>query len=403
MDEHPEALSIVQTLTDAGFSAYYAGGWVRDFLLGLPSDDIDIATSAPPEAVQALFPRTVPIGISFGIILVVIGEKQYEVASFRQDFDYKDGRRPSRILFCSAQEDARRRDFTINGLFYDPLQGKVLDFVGGREDLKKKIIRAIGDPHERIREDRLRMIRAVRLSCRFGFPIEPATRAAISSHAKELMAAVAVERICQELEKGRRTGKLSAMLLLLHELGLLAAIFPSLNAVDAEILRARLAPLDHYPIQAPLIAFLLPLFPHENIEEQLALCNRLKRPASERDFVLFLHRARTLCQEELSPSLAQWALLYADPLWPLALQIFNTQNAHKARMEYLARSIAAIQNRTPTVSAADLLREGVVPGKGMGELLAEAFTISVNEQIFDPAQILQRLKQSALWPKHPPL
>lgn len=195
MQEHPQARFIVDTLIEHGFSAYYAGGWVRDFLLQRDSDDIDIATSAPPEAIQKLFPHTVPIGIAFGIVLVIVEGHQYEVATFRQDIEYKDGRRPAAIAFSSAEEDAKRRDFTINGMFYDPIEQKVLDFVEGIADLEAKIIRAIGDPHERIREDRLRMIRAARLACRFHFTIEENTKAAIRAHAKELFPAVAIERI----------------------------------------------------------------------------------------------------------------------------------------------------------------------------------------------------------------
>ena len=125
MKEHPQARQIVEKLQNAGFVAYYAGGWVRDFLLQHPSDDIDIATNAPPETVQALFPHTVPIGIAFGIILVIHDGRQYEVATFRQDLDYQDGRRPTRIAFSTAEEDAKRRDFTINGMFYDPVTEKI--------------------------------------------------------------------------------------------------------------------------------------------------------------------------------------------------------------------------------------------------------------------------------------
>src|SRR5262249_42065141 len=157
--EHPQARTIVETLTRAGYIAYYAGGWVRDLLLGHPSDDIDIATNAPPAVVQQLFANTVPIGLAFGIVLVLIEGREYEVATFRSDVGYTDGRRPSHVHFTSAKEDAKRRDFTINGMFYDPLKQEVLDYVEGKEDLEKKLIRAIGDPHERIREDRLRMIR----------------------------------------------------------------------------------------------------------------------------------------------------------------------------------------------------------------------------------------------------
>ena len=162
MEEHPQARYIVDTLAKAGFVAYYAGGWVRDFLLGHPSDDIDIATNAPPETIQALFPKTVPIGIAFGIVLVIVEGHPYEVATFRNDLEYQDGRRPLRIEFTTAEEDAKRRDFTINGMFYDPLQKTVLDFVGGQQDLQKQLVRAIGNPHARIAEDRLRMIRAIR-------------------------------------------------------------------------------------------------------------------------------------------------------------------------------------------------------------------------------------------------
>src|SRR3990167_3399243 len=153
MDEHPQARFIIETLAKAGFVAYYAGGWVRDLLLNHPSDDIDIATNAPPETIQALFPHTVPIGIAFGIVLVIIDGHQYEVATFRQDLDYHDGRRPSRVEFTTAIHDAKRRDFTINGMFYDPLKDEILDYVNGRADLEKKVIRAIGNPHERIKED----------------------------------------------------------------------------------------------------------------------------------------------------------------------------------------------------------------------------------------------------------
>lgn len=226
MDEHPQARFIIDTLHQAGFVAYYAGGWVRDYLLKHPSDDIDIATNAPPETIQALFPHTVPIGIAFGIILVIIDHHSYEVATFRQDQGYTDGRRPSQIAFTTAEEDAKRRDFTINGMFYDPLNGKILDYVGGKDDLQKKLIRAIGNPHERIKEDRLRMIRAIRLSCRFRFTIDKATQEAIHAHAKEIFPAVAIERIVQELTKAHQFKVLPEMLLHLHEFGLLAPLFP---------------------------------------------------------------------------------------------------------------------------------------------------------------------------------
>src|SRR5215471_2865774 len=151
------AADIVRRLRAAGHEAYFAGGCVRDRLLGRAPLDWDVATSAPPETVRGLFRRTVPVGVQFGVILVLEGTARFEVATFRSDDAYVDGRRPSRVHFGSAREDALRRDFTINALFEDPLTGDVIDFVGGRGDLRAGVVRAIGDPGARIAEDRLRM------------------------------------------------------------------------------------------------------------------------------------------------------------------------------------------------------------------------------------------------------
>src|SRR5438034_3299871 len=173
------ATELVRRLRAAGHEAYLAGGCVRDRLLGREPLDYDIATSAPPETVQALFPRTVPVGAQFGVVLVIADGMPVEVATFRSDAAYVDGRRPSAVHFGSAREDARRRDFTINALFLDPLTGEVVDFVGGQRDLSAGVIRAIGDARSRIAEDRLRMLRAVRLAARLGFAIEREAHAAL--------------------------------------------------------------------------------------------------------------------------------------------------------------------------------------------------------------------------------
>lgn len=410
MEEHPQARLIVETLTKAGFVAYYAGGWVRDFLLNHPSDDIDIATSAPPETIQALFPHTVPIGIAFGIVLVIIDGHQYEVATFRQDLDYQDGRRPSQIAFTTAAEDAKRRDFTINGMFYDPLKEEVLDFVGGRQDLEAKVIRAIGDPHLRIAEDRLRMIRAIRLSCRFHFPIDPMTERAIRAHAKELFPAVAIERICQELAKGHAFGTLRQMLLKLHEFQLLEAIFPEVEKVSQEEMEHRLLALRMYPHKAPLIAFLLPLFPDMALAEQINLCKRLKLSNLDQQFTSFLSRARELIALKNRPvELVEWAHLYANNFSSTALQIISAHldarhqaaflKEHEVRIEKLSRSIERIQHRDPLVKSKDLIDAGIAPGRLMGQLLQIADQIAINEQLHDPSQVISRLQQLDIWPK----
>src|SRR5262247_4478238 len=158
------AHKVAARLRERGHIAYFAGGCVRDMVRGLPPKDYDIATDARPEVVQTLFPRTYAIGAHFGVIIVLEDDFQFEVASFRSDEAYIDGRHPTAVHFSSPEEDARRRDFTINGMFYDPVAEKVIDFVGGRADIAAKLVRAIGDPARRFAEDRLRMLRALRFA-----------------------------------------------------------------------------------------------------------------------------------------------------------------------------------------------------------------------------------------------
>ena len=194
------ALRILKQIRKAGFTAYFAGGSVRDKLLGREAKDYDIATNALPEQIEALFPKTFAVGKAFGVIVVVEDETETEVATFRADGGYQDGRRPDSVHFCGAEEDAKRRDFTVNGMFYDPIENKVIDYVGGQADLEKKIIRAIGDPEKRFAEDHLRMLRAVRFEHTLDFAIEPATRAAIQKHAPDL-AKISAERIENEFSR----------------------------------------------------------------------------------------------------------------------------------------------------------------------------------------------------------
>ena len=224
-DERALVTGIVRRLREAGHQAYLAGGCVRDQLLGRRPLDFDVATSAPPEAVQRLFPRTAPVGAEFGVILVVEKGRPFEVATFRSDDAYVDGRRPSQVHFGSAEDDAQRRDFTINALFLDPLSGEVVDFVGGREDLAAGTIRAIGDARSRIAEDRLRMLRAVRLAARLGFTLEPATQAAIAASATTITD-IAAERIGDEIVKILTEGAARRGFELLAATGLLEPILP---------------------------------------------------------------------------------------------------------------------------------------------------------------------------------
>lgn len=230
------AEQVVRRLSDAGFTALWAGGCVRDFLVGREPKDYDVATSALPEQVREVFGnrRTLSIGESFGVI-VVLGPRsagQVEVATFRTDGEYLDGRRPESVVFSSLEEDAQRRDFTINGMFYDPLEKQVLDYVGGEQDLKDGILRAIGDPHARMEEDKLRMLRAVRFASSFDFDLDEATADAVRSMADQL-SVVSAERIAQELRRMLVDRSSFRAIEICRDLGLLLQIIPELEPVVA--------------------------------------------------------------------------------------------------------------------------------------------------------------------------
>ena len=228
MIRHPEAEVVVRRLTEAGHQAVYAGGCVRDALLNRPYPDVDIATSATPDQVQAIFPKASdPQGKAFGVIRLKRADHVFEIATFRVDGPYLDGRRPSSVTFTTAEEDAKRRDFTVNGMFFDPLQNKVLDFVQGRADLDSKMIRAIGDPTSRFTEDRLRLFRAIRFAVQLGFQIETKTWDALAQLAPESKN-LAPERIREELVKIFTSPDPARGLDLLHDSGLMAVWLPEL-------------------------------------------------------------------------------------------------------------------------------------------------------------------------------
>jgi poly(A) polymerase len=259
--ETPRAVAqrIVERLQAAGYAAFWVGGCVRDYLLGREPEDFDVATDARPAEVESLFPKTIPVGRKFGVVIVVEHGSQFQVATFRAEADYRDGRRPERVAFASAEADAMRRDFTVNGLFYDPLTGQIHDWVGGEKDLRAGIIRTIGAPAERFGEDHLRLLRAVRFAARLGFEIERETFAAIQSLAPKIKL-ISAERVRDELIKlfsppgdaaaaaeardDRRSRRVaparhSAMppaargLVLLRESGLLEQILPEVTATVA--------------------------------------------------------------------------------------------------------------------------------------------------------------------------
>lgn len=226
-----EAALVVSRLREAGYEALFAGGCVRDLLLGREPHDYDVATSAPVSAVEKLFDRTVSVGAQFGVVKVLGNVGDVEVATFRRDGPYHDSRHPAEVYPADARGDAERRDFTINGMFLDPETGRVDDFVGGRDDLEAGRIRAIGTPAERFGEDRLRLIRAIRFAARFDFEIEAATWASIRELANTITG-IAWERIGDEVEKILTEGRAARGLKLLAESGLLAEILPELAAMQ---------------------------------------------------------------------------------------------------------------------------------------------------------------------------
>lgn len=405
------AKAIVEKLAKAGHIAYFAGGWVRDFLMGHPSDDIDIATSASVEEIQKLFTKTIPVGIAFGIVIVVEEGHSFEVATFRKDLEYIDGRRPIGIAKASPEEDAKRRDFTINGMFYDPMKDEIIDYVQGKEAIKKKVVSAIGNPHDRFKEDRLRMMRAVRYATRFSFTIEEKTLDAIRAHANEILAAVAMERIWQEFKKMSKFDHFDRGLILLHELGLLGKIFPELAALSSQEIKKRCALIPLFPKEAPTIAELLELFPPRSREEIDTLCDYLKLSKEEKRFAHTLshyHHLFSLPKEwEDQLEKIEWVFLYAEPEVDLILSIIALKQkdkerflqTHKIRKQALHKWIVRNQTKKPILSAEDLIKEGISPGPYFGLLLKEAERISVNEDIEDKDALFTKLKQSPLW-KH---
>ncbi len=225
-----EAETIVRALRQAGHEAYFVGGCVRDMVMGIGPHDYDVATNATPDQVMGLFPRTAAVGAQFGVVLVHTESRSVEVATFRVDARYADGRHPESVRFATAREDVQRRDFTINGMMFDPETEQVIDWVGGQEDIRSRVIRAIGNPLERFEEDKLRLLRAIRFAARFGYSIEQETYAAIGRVAGHL-GEVSQERIRDELVRILTVPHAGRALRLMHDLKLLAPILPEVDAL----------------------------------------------------------------------------------------------------------------------------------------------------------------------------
>ena len=230
------AIEVVKTLKRNGFQAFWAGGCVRDLLLGCEPNDYDVATDARPDQVKPLFRKSCEVGMSFGVLRVLGpgSAGDVEVATFRSDGEYLDGRRPETVRYSTPQDDAARRDFTINGMFFDPITSNLFDFVGGEADLQQRVLRAIGEPAERFQEDKLRLLRAARFASRFNLTVEPRTKDAIRAVAMSIRV-VSPERIAQEFRKMLIHSSRAEAMRLCRELGLIEAIFPPVHPLESEI------------------------------------------------------------------------------------------------------------------------------------------------------------------------
>lgn len=265
MSAREKAIFVVQSLRQEGHEAYFAGGSVRDMLLRKPPQDYDITTGARPEDIQRIFPDTIPVGAQFGVILVLVDGQPFEVASFRHDGPYVDGRRPSHVRYGSLEEDVRRRDFTINGMVYDPLGDRIIDLVEGRRDLDQRRIRAIGDPEQRFQEDRLRMIRAVRFAATLNFVIEDSTFAAVQRLAPTIVD-IAAERLGDEITRILTEGGAQRGFELLDATGLLKVLLPEVEALkgtwqspdyhpEGDVFRHTMLLLSHLETPSETLAF----------------------------------------------------------------------------------------------------------------------------------------------------
>ena len=404
------ALGLARRLAKAGFQVFWVGGCVRDARLGQAPTDYDIATDATPDEIEHLFRKTIPVGKQFGVIMVLEAGHEYQVATFRAEGDYADGRRPGSVRFTDAREDALRRDFTINGLFYDPLADELHDWVGGQADLEARRIRTIGDPAERFGEDRLRLLRAVRFAVQLGFEIEPATFAVVQQHAAAIRE-VSAERIRDELLKLFRPLHAARGLDLLHESRLLPEVLPELAATigceqppeyhpEGDVFTHIRLMLSHLPADAgtTLIWSVLMhdiakpatlrrdggrirFLGHEKVGATMALeiMNRLRFPKAESAAVKTSVRHHMQLKDAQQMRPATLRKLFLRPTFPVELALHRLDSLASSgkldNFEFLEAKLGEFQDQPelqkPLVDGGDLIALGQVPGAELGRLLSD--------------------------------
>lgn len=431
------ARGMVDRLRAAGHVAYFAGGCVRDLLLGKTPKDFDIATSARPEEVQKIFARTYAVGAHFGVIVVLEKDVQVEVATFRSDGAYLDGRRPANVQFSSPEEDARRRDFTINGMFYDPPNESVIDFVGGREDLAAGRVRAIGEPAERFAEDRLRLLRAIRFATVLEFEIEPATWSALVEAAAGI-SEISAERIREELARIFLSPQRVRGWELLDRSGLMQLILPEVAAMkgceqppqyhpEGDVFEHTRIMLALLPDEVSLPLVFSVLFhdigkpptatvdetgrirfnghDREGAEMTDALMQRLRFSRAEIDATVEAVRQHMVFKDVPNMRIAKLKRFMARPTFVDELELHRVDCASSHGMldnyEFLKEKANEFAHEPiippPLLRGEDLMTLGMKPGRRFGEILEEIETMQLEGTLRNHEEALAWVKQ-----KHPP-
>ncbi|UCD28842.1 MAG: CCA tRNA nucleotidyltransferase [Planctomycetota bacterium] len=398
MTIHEAALAVVRHLRQNGHEAYWAGGSVRDMLLNRDPEDIDVATEAPPERIIELFSRTRKVGAKFGVVMVQQGTHWIETATFRTDTDYQDGRRPVSVEFTTAEHDAQRRDFTINGLFYDPIEEKVIDYVGGQSDLDAGVIRAIGDPGQRFAEDHLRMLRAVRFATRFGFEIEPATAEAIGQQAGKITR-ISPERIHEELEKmlGHRSRAKAVEEIARH--GLLEHLWPG-SHWPADRLQRALGVIGALPEDVDFVSVMAALLHELSVDVAKKICRELRCSNRQIDDTGWLIENRNRFDEAKSMSLAEFKKLLAHPRADDLLALYKAicESQNKSLDVYVAvgqrrDSIPPAEVAPlPLVTGEDLIELGLEPGPQFKQILDKLYDAQLNNELITRRQAIEQMK-----------
>ncbi len=392
--KHPSFATVERiliALNQAGYQAVLAGGSVRDALLGVNPKDLDVATSAPPEAVEGIFRATLAVGKAFGTIIVVENGYNFEVTTFRREGPYLDGRRPSHVEFATMAEDAQRRDFTVNALYYDPLETLLYDYVGGLSDLEAKILRTVGVPQERFEEDHLRLLRAVRFVSQLGFQIESATLQAIRD-LHELVKDVSAERVLNEMQKLLMGPHLREALKILVETRLHSYWWPEVAYLEDEKLPSFLSFLTWENAFAAIM-LLVRADPEPRLKQWKASRESIRKVKSQ------MTAAETLVNERSSKAERIQALggpEYAETL-VLASGILSLKNErHKLESwieEYLSVAGPNGELPPPLVSGEDLKAAGVPPSPQMGEILKKLYANQLEGKLKTKEEALGMLSQ----------